>query len=252
MPRRNRRPKEFEPLDVTPVDIPPAPSRTRAMTSGEIAKARWRRDEERAERQKAARIAGAIDWSVCLVPGCGKELRAYGRLDHDKPEHRDHTRYLPLCYVHLSTAYVQANYKRDDPLLVEATTQVLERQQAQALTEKETEQRQWLARKNGEIYYVRLNGLIKVGWSRLLDQRLRAYGPDVEVLCHYEATRDDETYLHRQLKPALAKGREWYHDGPLIRDFIAKAIDQHGPPSAYAWWSEPKQIVAGKRHGRVS
>ena len=80
-------------------------------------------------------------------------------------------------------------------------------------------------------------------------QRLKSYGASVELLALYPASRDDETNLHRQLTPARARGREWYEDGPIIQLFIDKALEQFGmPPSFDGLWTEPKRIVAGKRH----
>lgn len=103
----------------------------------------------------------------------------------------------------------------------------------------------------GEIYYVQADGLIKVGWTTKLADRVRAYGPKAVLLANYPGTRADEAALHRQLKPCLYRGREWYTDGPIIRDFIAKAIEQHGPPRFKdTGWTEPKTVVAGKRAGR--
>lgn len=103
----------------------------------------------------------------------------------------------------------------------------------------------------GQIYYVQLDGIIKVGWTTILAERIRSYGPKAVLLANYPGTRADETALHRQLAPVRFKGREWYSDGPIIRDFIARAIEQHGPPRFDSLnWTEPKTVVAGKRAGR--
>jgi hypothetical protein len=93
---------------------------------------------------------------------------------------------------------------------------------------------------NGHIYFVRQNGLIKVGWSGRLESRLKQYGANVEILCHFPATRDDETLLHRQLRPYLARGREWYEDCPLLHDVVAGYVKQHGPPVIKPYWTKPK------------
>lgn len=92
----------------------------------------------------------------------------------------------------------------------------------------------------GQIYILRANGLIKVGWSGNVVKRFKAYGPDVQILCHYPASRQDETLLHRQLRPYLAKGREWYQDCKLLEDVVAQIVKQHGPPKLSASWTEPK------------
>ena len=248
MGRRNRRQDlGYEPLDLTQV-VPTKPASFPNETSRERAKrtAEWYERMER--RQRDARANCGIDWAVCLVPGCGNELTR-PMLGVPSPELRDHRERLPLCLDHLAVAAKQATWQRNDPLLVSAVAVVIERQQERERTAAEKAKATRLARTNGFIYYVRLNGLIKVGWSRDVRQRINSYGPQVEVLVVHPGTRDDETNLHRQLKPARAVGREWYEDGPILADFIAKALEQHGPPPKIeTHMLKPKQVVAGKRY----
>lgn len=249
MPRRNQRHESHEPLDLTPADVRSF-VKTRPKTHIDPVQAgieRRNREREAAERQRNARINGGIDWSVCLVPDCGQDLSSISRYGPRDPKYRDHTSRLPLCIDHLAVAFTQANYQANNPLMVNAVTDHLERQQAKLDATYEADKEARKSRQDGDIYYLRLNGLIKVGWSRSIYQRFKAYGPDVEVLCHYPATRTDETNLHRQLRPYLAKGREWYEDCQLIADLVTKAIEQHGPPTVTAAWTEPKQGPIGTR-----
>lgn len=103
----------------------------------------------------------------------------------------------------------------------------------------------------GEIYFVQVDELIKVGWTTKLADRVRAYGPNAVLLANYPGSRADEAALHRQLTPARYRGREWYSDGDIIRMFISEAIEKHGPPRFQTiGWSEPRQVVAGKRATR--
>lgn len=93
----------------------------------------------------------------------------------------------------------------------------------------------------GEIYFVRIDDLIKVGWTSKLADRIRAYGPKAELLTNYPGTRADESALHRQLTPSRFRGREWYSDTDIIRAFIAEAITKHGRPRfERIEWTEPK------------
>ena len=93
----------------------------------------------------------------------------------------------------------------------------------------------------GEIYFVRIDDLIKVGWTTKLADRIRAYGPNATLLANYPGTRADEAALHRQLTPARFRGREWYSDTDVIRAFIAEALATHGPPRFKSIpWTEPK------------
>ena len=47
--------------------------------------------------------------------------------------------------------------------------------------------------------------------------------------------------MHRQLRPSLAKGREWYHDDDVIAGHVAEAIDKYGRPDMSVTWTEPKR-----------
>lgn len=241
MGRKNNR-VGYEPLDLTaPLpELRPQVASHREARERSIAK--W---DQLERRQREARAAQGIDWNICLVPGCGHELWREGDRN---PETRKHDERLPLCLRHLAVASTQVA-RRDDPLMVSAVAEVLERRAASASAREATAKRARLASIDGHIYFIRHNGFIKVGWSRDIAQRINSYGPRVEVLAIYPGTRDDETHLHRQLKPARALGREWYDDGPILADFIAVALEQHGPPPQIkTWLSTPKQIVAGKRH----
>lgn len=99
----------------------------------------------------------------------------------------------------------------------------------------------------GEIYFVLVDGLIKVGWTSKLADRIRAYGPKAILLANYPASRSDESALHRQLTPARFRGREWYSDCDVVRLFVNEALEKHGPPRFESiGWTEHKQVVAGK------
>ncbi len=248
MPRRNNR-DHYEPVDLTPLE----PVEWHTASSYQDTRAaradRARKHDEAAKRQRNAAINGGIDWSVCLVPGCGQELKLWGTWRTQDKERRDHTTVLPLCTTHLAVAAAQAHRQADDPLMVKAAGEVLERRAAKTETLHEAGKKAWLKKTDGHIYFVRLNGLIKVGWSRLVEDRLRAYGPDVELLVIYEGTRQDETNLHRQLRPALARGREWYLDNAITQRFVAEAVAKHGEPNPalYDTWTRPKDVIRPRK-----
>lgn len=93
----------------------------------------------------------------------------------------------------------------------------------------------------GQIYFVRIDDLIKVGWTTKLADRIRAYGPKAELLANYPASRADEAALHRQLTPSRFRGREWYSNTDIIRAFIDEALERHGRPRFERLpWTEPK------------
>jgi hypothetical protein len=248
MPRRNNRPTTFEPLDLTPADVKRGIPRPKGSRRDVLAERR-RIEEEQADQQREARINGGINWNTCLVPGCGRPSRFTSLHAIADRRRRDHSAELPLCIDHSAVAYRQAAHFEDE-VVVEAVARVVERRRARAdaeEAEKETRRRDELAKTDGHIYYVRLNGLIKAGWTRSLEDRLRNYGPDVEVLCHYPGTRTDETYLHRQLRPFLARGREWYQDCKALHDFVNQALEEHGSPHVVPRWTQPKEVVRPRR-----
>lgn len=233
MPRRNGQRLNPPPLDLANLgDITP-----RAFNRPQ----RRVKDHDHAaaaERQRKARIEGAVDWSICIVPGCGDQLG----LDTPPPYRRDTDAWLPVCYRHRAVVVRMSEFSVNQEMRealreTVATSRAIERSHEQAIREGS------LRENAGHIYFVRLNGLIKAGWSRTVHERLRAYGPDVEVLAIYPGTRDDETNLHRQLTPARARGREWYEDGPIVAGFVAQAIEKHGEPEVRDTWTRPKEVI---------
>lgn len=257
MPRRNKRVETYVPLDVTPESIPlpkirePKYGFGRDRDNAAADQYRQQIRQERAERQAAARVDKAIDWSVCVVPGCGEQLVSWGsRLAFDNPKRRDSTMELPMCYPHMAVVWAElVGFHRKRGKFAEAIADVNEMIAARQAREDVQAKADHMARQDGDIYFIRLGELVKVGWTRDLFQRVKSYGASAELLVSYPGTRDDETNLHRQLRPALAKGREWYEDGQIIAAFIAEALAKYGQPRPFEFmWTQPKRIVAGKRH----
>lgn len=249
MPRRNQRDAPT-PLDVAQVkgELAAATPKRRWLSPEEWEARQQQRDTERREREakrRADRIAAALRWDICCIPGCGEELAPESWMIDLEPSHPDER--LPLCTRHEAVVWRQVQRRQGDESTILTVAQLRSEQAARLAERDARDKADRMADTNGWIYYVRLNGLVKVGWTRDLPQRLKSYGASVEVLCHYLATRDDETTLHRQLTPYRAKGREWYTDCPLIADLVAKAIEQHGKPYIKATWTEPKDIIAKRR-----
>lgn len=249
MARRNNRAEgEPEPLSIVGEDLP----RTRLETRNER-DLRVREDDrkhrERTDARTDKRVAEAVDWNRCCVPGCNHEFgKAPRPLNSNKTfppapprRARDVSEELPLCNRHLVIIQRQGKLIWADPDIVAEREKYARRtvrvnRERNAVFDKDHENNGH----DGQLYFVKLNGLVKMGWSSKLRSRLKSYGADVEILCHFPGSRADETLLHRQLRPYLAKGREWYEDCPLIRDVIAGYIKQHGEPVIKPYWTEPK------------
>lgn len=251
MPRRNQR-AEHDPLaEVIEVGIPAAniaPVKTRRELVAEREE-RWRRQVERDTERRTNRVLKALgDWSGCCIAGCEQpSIQRYWSRDVGEKTTADLEHMLPVCLDHATVIWAYMQRVNGEPDFIEAAQDLRNHKDARAEEKHEAEKVAHLKRVDGDMYFVRLNGMVKVGWSRELTKRLKDYGASAEVLCHYPATRDDETTLHRQLRPALAKGREWYHDGDIIALFLAKALEQYGPPTAKAYWTEPKDVIRQRK-----
>jgi hypothetical protein len=215
----------------------------------EEAAARRKRRQERAEAaQKRLVESTKSTWTRCVVPDCTFQV----------PRQLRNGIEFPVCTLHAVAVWVDIETRADDPTIQEATAALRARRKViraeweaeEARIEEDYRKRFAAGMVNGHIYFIRANGLVKVGWSSDVESRLRAYGPNIEILCLYPATRQDETTLHRQLKPSRAKGREWYADDPIIQAFVAEALEKYGPPWVKVVWSGPNEIVAAKRTRR--
>lgn len=250
MGRKNNRRDGYVPLDLTPIDIPKPRQSPSHATWREVRDTQAKDYNEREERQRKARVAQGIDWSVCVIPGCGEANGSGFFRNVPKSDRRNPDVELPICYRH-SAVIVQMvlpGLARDERF-VEALADLREELDKRQKREEAEVQARFMARENGEIYFVRIGELVKVGWTRDLWSRLKSYGASAELLVSYPATRQDETTLHRQLTPARAKGREWYEDGQVIAMFVEQALSKYGQPQTFdGMWTKPKRIVAGKNH----
>ena len=65
-------------------------------------------------------------------------------------------------------------------------------------------------RSTAVVYYLRVGELIKIGTTNNLDQRLKAYPPDREVLALERGGTGLEALRLRQFRHLLAGRREWF------------------------------------------
>lgn len=245
--RVNEAPPEFDDGLVDTIGISNALCRERYETEDERdnrIRAENERRRFRTERRADERIAQQIDWRKCCVPGCDASS-SVSTTFHPKKV----TECLPVCQRHeaIITKQVQPYWHEVDYV---AMRDRLARQRVVEEIAQEREEdllHESGGHKQGQIYFVRLGGLIKVGWASKLRSRLKSYGASAEILCHFPASRSDETNLHRNLRPYLAKGREWYQDCKLIGDVIDGYVKQYGTPTILPAWTVPKKDVICKR-----
>lgn len=216
------------------------------------AERKQRRKERRDEAAKRWR-AITTEWAPCLAPGC--KTQTAKRLSNDVE--------FPICPNHAAAVWqaieMDDERYRDDYITDSIEAMVARRDAIRAERDASLAafEAEWKAdlkadQVEGDIYFIRLGDLVKVGWSSNLHKRLKQYGASAELLAHYPAYRSDETHLHRQLKPSRAKGREWYHDDSTIRLYVLQAVAKHGQPTVKVNWTQPKQVVASKHSKGVA
>jgi len=195
------------------------------------------------------------DQPWCVWPTC------------ERPKHDG----LQLCRVH-TRVVVEHHTRAQRAAAEEAQQRAAEQRQrlaeAEEAQQRAAEQRQRLAEaeeainngqkhKSGPIpgwcYLVKVDDLIKIGYTKNPWQRLRAYPPNAEVLAVFPGTKVLEKDLHGRFRFALRKGREWFRDAPEIREYVAEVVGMYGPPykeftDRYRDANTVKQYVGAKRN----
>lgn len=85
---------------------------------------------------------------------------------------------------------------------------------------------------DGWVYYMRINGHIKIGYTANLRQRSRNYPPGTELLAVEPGTRDLEKRRHGQFSRSLAQGREWFAESPDLEQHIKALAVEYVTPTA--------------------
>lgn len=132
---------------------------------------------------------------------------------------------FPICAKHAITTYlelsglVEANQDND----IVRTLQLLEE------LDRKPKRRQPPRRKlptagplDGEpvVYYILVDGLVKIGQTKDIGQRLRAYPPSSHLLATEPGDITLERLRHEQFAEHLKHGREWFTPGPSLRAHV--------------------------------
>ena len=78
----------------------------------------------------------------------------------------------------------------------------------------------------GVIYYLRVGDLIKIGYTWDVEQRMRYYPPNSELLATHPGTRETERQMHHKFLHRVSKGREWFTPCPEIDEHIEEVRSQ--------------------------
>lgn len=84
---------------------------------------------------------------------------------------------------------------------------------------------------DGVVYYMRINGRIKVGFTTDLTKRSRAYPPDTELLAVEPGGKSLERRRHEQFSRYLDRGREWFVEGPGLVEHIRSLSETYPVPT---------------------
>jgi hypothetical protein len=79
---------------------------------------------------------------------------------------------------------------------------------------------------NNVVYYIKVGKYVKIGTSRNLDQRIKHYPPDAELLATEPGGRKIETMRHQQFAKYLSARHEWFEPGPKLMRHI-EGLQRH-------------------------
>ena len=131
------------------------------------------------------------DLATCSAPHCTAEPNALAP--------------FPLCAKHLRETYEFCLSLVDDRW----TEVVQQMREAQPEPQPQLLGRDAFTKRPGKVYFIRKDGLIKIGWSQSPRKRFYVLQPD-EVLHITEGTMEDEHALHARFAHCLDRGAEWF------------------------------------------
>lgn len=93
----------------------------------------------------------------------------------------------------------------------------------------------------GFVYYMRINGQIKIGYAADVTARMRHYPPGTELLAVEAGTLHTERERHQQFYRERIRGREWFEESDDLRAHIESVVEANGSPDALAYeFTRPK------------
>lgn len=72
------------------------------------------------------------------------------------------------------------------------------------------------------VYYLRMDGMIKIGTTGNLKHRIAAYPPYAQLLVTEPGSHELETRRHREFNEYLLSGKEWFAFGDRLRIHIER------------------------------
>jgi hypothetical protein len=88
--------------------------------------------------------------------------------------------------------------------------------------DQQAERRRYGAEPVGQVYYLQVGKLIKIGYTENLTRRLGEYPPDARVLAVEPGNRATERRRHEQFAEDLEHGYEWFAPSPVLLTHIRR------------------------------
>lgn len=95
---------------------------------------------------------------------------------------------------------------------------------------------------DGTVYYLRIGGYIKIGWTSDMGKRMKAYPPDTVLLATQPGTRSDEAAEHKRFAHLRTHGREWYPLAPQLTQHIDRIVQANGEPDTVSFMAKPADV----------
>lgn len=140
----------------------------------------------------------------------------------------------PFCWNHAYAYYERVHELFQEPAMAEYRHQMgMIKKHLQA----ETEAKRRAARQGqpGFVYYILINGQIKIGFAADVTKRMRAYPPTAQLLAIEPGSRAVEAERHAHFTAYRQAGREWFRPNPELDAHIAALVTEHGDPSRFAY-----------------
>ncbi|UDL14911.1 G-I-Y Y-I-G endonuclease [Arthrobacter phage Sarge] len=135
-----------------------------------------------------------------------------------------HVHSLPLCEDHAYAAWAEVNGWRADKAASDKAEadRIAWRQQWVDNVHERTKVAEETRTAPGTIYYLQVENLIKIGFTRDLSVRLQAYPPMARLLATHPGTFQLEADLHKKFSAHLADRKEWFLPHGALQEHIER------------------------------
>lgn len=135
---------------------------------------------------------------------------------------------IPLCYKHSQRVWAYVDHYESEAERELARKGLQSKLEVDAAAEAAGDAAEAAYRERyrgkktepGDIYYLRMGDLVKIGFTTSLDRRLKEYPPNAELLTQHPGTLQLESEIHSKFRRYLALGREWFKRDPVLMRHI--------------------------------